>query len=89
MAQFVCYGEATTARIFGISINHIKFAVIKYRLSAIIVFENIYEKVDPNNPDTGDHSGIVVYAVILAASLLGMIVVLLAMNKPRRKAFRN
>jgi pilin isopeptide linkage protein len=54
-----------------------------------IVFENIYEKVDPNNPDTGDHSGIVVYAVILAASLLGMIVVLLAMNKPRRKAFRN
>ena len=53
-----------------------------------IVFKNIYEKVDPNNPDTGDRSGMMFYAVTLAMSLLGLAVVLVAMHQPRRKTYR-
>jgi hypothetical protein len=53
-----------------------------------IVFKNIYEKVDPNNPDTGDRSRMMFYAVTLAMSLLGLAVELVAMRQPRRKTYR-
>lgn len=51
-----------------------------------IVFENIYEKLDPDNPDTGDHSGLAMYVAIMAVSLVGMAAVLLVVKKRSRTA---
>ena len=46
-----------------------------------VVFENIYEKYDPENPDTGDHSGMAMYLTILLLSMMGFAGALLAMKK--------
>ncbi len=77
----ITYDEtAFTVSVNVVNDNGTLKAEVTYPESGI-VFENVYEKYDHENPDTGDHSGMALYLTMMTVSMLGFAVMLLVMKK--------